>query len=498
LAIIGAVNIGVAADTAPLKSDLGQAAASVQSFGSQIGSLGTVIKGAFAAAIGGAAVAGVMKLAGAAAHATEAANKIEAVFGKQSDEVMKSSRAMADAYGISITEILDKQGQLGSLFSGAGFNANATAKFSQTFASLANDLSRFNDTSFEVAFEKLRAGLSGESEPLKQFGILLNEDAVKAKALELGLAKAGQTLTETAKIQARANIILEKSGPAIGAAAREADGASAKMEAFHGRVENLTVALGETLAPVIGDALGGIGIAIVAMGDAWSAAKESVLSWAGTSVGAMEETSKVINLVEVSVGTLSNAWQVFMTAIKFGQGLVLGLFTAMIDGAAKVARAFDYVHESLTGVSTGIGEEATVLADSLKDSLAELRKEFFAEFKKPWASDAVSDTFAKAHERIKALRQDLVKTPLALPKDVGGKTVMDKAAKSPANPFGGAALFGSQEAASITLRSRYGDRRDGVADSAKKTANNTAQIVAQNREVVRALNNIGAVGVQKI
>jgi len=404
---------------------------------------------------------------------------------------------MADAYGISITEILDKEGQLGSLFSGAGFNAGSTAKFSQVFASLANDLSRFNDVSFEDAFEKLRSGLSGESEPLKAFGILLNEDAVKAKAYELGLAKVGQTLTETAKIQARANIILEKSGSAMGAAAREADGASAKMEAFSGNVSNLAVAVGETLAPVVGDALGGISIAIVATGDAWSAAKEPVLQWAETSVGAMGVTGESVNLVEAAVGTLSNGWQVFTEAIRFGQGVILGAFTAMVDGAAKLAGLFDALHESITGVSTGIGEEAKVLADSLKDSLAELRKGFFDELKKPWASDAVANQFQASRDKLAALRKDLAKTPLVLPTDVGGPGAVAKSSKAPSNPFSGAALLGSQEAASITLRSKYGSQKDTVADSSKKTAANTAKITAQNGELIKAVQNIG-IGVQKI
>ncbi|MDG6746336.1 SDR family NAD(P)-dependent oxidoreductase, partial [Staphylococcus aureus] len=64
-------------------------------------------------------------------------------------------------------------------------------------------------TSFDEAIGKIRSGLSGESEPLRDFGVFLTEAAVKAKALELGMIKVGEELTEQGKIMARAILIQE-------------------------------------------------------------------------------------------------------------------------------------------------------------------------------------------------------------------------------------------------------------------------------------------------
>jgi hypothetical protein len=59
-------------------------------------------------------------------------------------------------------------------------------------AKLAADSMSFFDKDFDVALDKIRAGLSGESEPLRAFGVLLSEDAVKAEALALKLAKSSK------------------------------------------------------------------------------------------------------------------------------------------------------------------------------------------------------------------------------------------------------------------------------------------------------------------
>src|SRR3546814_20116561 len=91
---------------------------------------------------------------------------------------------------------------------------------SQIFAQLAQDLVSFYNVDTETAIQKLRSGLSGESEPLRDFGVFLTEANVKAKALEMGLTGVGDELTEQAKILARYQLVLEATKNAQGDVAR--------------------------------------------------------------------------------------------------------------------------------------------------------------------------------------------------------------------------------------------------------------------------------------
>ena len=82
---------------------------------------------------------------------------------------------------------------------------------SSRMVELAADMASAKNVPLDVALDKIRAGLIGESEPLRTMGVLLSEARVKQEAYSSGLAKTGATLTNTQKVQARMNIILADS-----------------------------------------------------------------------------------------------------------------------------------------------------------------------------------------------------------------------------------------------------------------------------------------------
>ena len=106
---------------------------------------------------------------------------------------------------------------------------------STSLVKLAADLACFNNIDPGEALDKLRSGLVGEAEPLRQVGILLSEDAVQAKALALGLAATARELTEADKVQARYALIMEQRPAAQGDFARTSTGL-ANAHAHHPRL----------------------------------------------------------------------------------------------------------------------------------------------------------------------------------------------------------------------------------------------------------------------
>ena len=122
---------------------------------------------------------------------------------------------------------------------------------SKSMVQLAGDMASFHDQDPTEMLEKLRSGLSGEAEPLRKFGILISEAAVKQKAYQLGIAKTGAELTEAQKVQARYALIMEQSSKAQGDFARTSDSVANKQRTLAAETENTAAAFGQSLLPVM-------------------------------------------------------------------------------------------------------------------------------------------------------------------------------------------------------------------------------------------------------
>lgn len=141
-----------------------------------------------------------------ASDTAESMSKIKVVFGEQSKEVIKWSEKAAESMGLSSQAALEYAGTFGNLFQAFGVTKVKAQEMSTDLVKVAADLASFNNTDIETALIALKSGISGESEPLKQFGIALTEDRIKAEALSAGLVKAN---VNTAKVE-KANIAVAK------------------------------------------------------------------------------------------------------------------------------------------------------------------------------------------------------------------------------------------------------------------------------------------------
>src|SRR4030067_27587 len=88
-----------------------------------------------------------------------------------------------------------------------GMTEQASAGMSMGLVTLAGDLASFNNMAPEEVLEKLRAGLTGETEPLKSLGVNLNQAMIQARALEMGLWDGIGTIDANAKATASYSFI---------------------------------------------------------------------------------------------------------------------------------------------------------------------------------------------------------------------------------------------------------------------------------------------------
>ena len=268
-----------------------------------------------AAGFGVAAVAGLAgKTIMAASDLNETLSKTGVVFGDQTSQVTSYAQQMADKFGLPKTAVLDAASSFGLLGKAAGLSGGSVAKMSTNLAGLAADASSFYNVPLDQALEDFRSGLTGEAEPLRKYGVLINEAAVQTQALAMGIVKPvtntkklaaaqlsareaqqaltkaikehGPTsveaqkaqqkladaqdkvaaaakgsvpqLTEGQKVQARAALITKGLADANGDLSRTQTSVSNRMRELKGRVANAAADFGTKLLPATAAVLGGL------------------------------------------------------------------------------------------------------------------------------------------------------------------------------------------------------------------------------------------------
>jgi hypothetical protein len=114
---------------------------------------------------------------------------------------------------------------------------------------LAADLASFNNTNIEEAIGALRSGLSGETEPLKKYGVVLSDVLLKEKALEMGLYDGKGALDVKSKVQASYALILEQTAIQQGDVARTSEGFANQMKFLKASLSDAATELGVILLP---------------------------------------------------------------------------------------------------------------------------------------------------------------------------------------------------------------------------------------------------------
>jgi hypothetical protein len=203
-----------------------------------------------------AAAAGIFKATQAASTLEESLSKTNAVFNSNASAIIAWSKTSATAFGSSQQAALEAVATYGNLFQAFGLSTNQAAEFSQNIVQLAGDLASFNNVPIEDVFIALRSGLSGETEPLKRFGIALSDQRLRAEAAALGLGEFTGMLPVAIKSQAAYSLILKDSALAQGDYARTSEGLANQQRTLQAEIQNLVAEFGTAFLPVMKQLVG--------------------------------------------------------------------------------------------------------------------------------------------------------------------------------------------------------------------------------------------------
>lgn len=215
---------------------------------SRITDFARVATAAVAGVAAGAAVA-AGKAIQAASDIGEATSKVTVVFGDASAAVFAFAEDAATAFGLSRQAVLDAAGVFGTFGKAAGLTGGDLATFTTDFVALASDLASFNNTTPEEAITAIGAALRGESEPIRRYGVLLDDARLRARALELGIYDGVGSLSAQQKVLAAQAEIFAQTADAQGDFARTSDGLANRTRVLRAQLSNIVVEIGERLLP---------------------------------------------------------------------------------------------------------------------------------------------------------------------------------------------------------------------------------------------------------
>ena len=276
-----------------------------------------------AAALGGLAL-GAKAAVAAASDLGEETSKSEAIFGKTAATVQKFAGEQGAAFGLSKTAALDAANSMAVYGKAAGLTGSELGTFSTDLVKLSGDLASFSNVDVQTAADALKSGLAGESEPLKKFGILMNDATLKATALKMGLIKTTKdALTPQQKVLAANRLIFEQTTDAQGDAARTSGSFANRQRQLTATLENMKAELGTALLPIVEKFAGWL---------------TKVAGFLANNTGLVKAAAAAIGVLAAGVLAANAAVKVWTVTQNLSNG-VTKLFTGSTKGLNAALRA---------------------------------------------------------------------------------------------------------------------------------------------------------------
>lgn len=248
-----------------------------------------------------------------ASDLAEVQNVVDVTFGSATEAINSWSKECLAAYGMNEVSAKRYAGTLGAMFKSSGLAGDAIVDMSKDMVGLAGDMASFYNLDLETAFEKIRSGISGETEPLKQLGINMSVANLEAYALSQGITTAYNEMSQAEQVMLRYNYLMSTTADAQGDFARTQDSYANQTRLLSESWLEFTGVMAEQLLPVL----------------------TTIVSWLNNIVAFLTENADMVSAVLVglatTVGILAVAWVVHAAAqwlaVAANQALIVSLLS---------------------------------------------------------------------------------------------------------------------------------------------------------------------------
>jgi hypothetical protein len=207
-------------------------------------------------AAGVAVAAFAAKSIQAASDLSESTNAVNKSFGEAAEGVLELGESSAESMGLSKAAFNEAAVGFAAFAKGIAGEGGDAAEVVGDLTTRAADFASVMNMDVGPATDIFRSALSGETEPIKKFGIDLSAAAVEAYALSSGLVKSKDEMTEGIKVQARYGLLMQKTSQFAGDFADTSDGLANSTRIAQARITDFQAELGEKLLPVAAQTVG--------------------------------------------------------------------------------------------------------------------------------------------------------------------------------------------------------------------------------------------------
>lgn len=246
---------------------VGDAAQELNRIGAQMTKFTTVpIVGALTAAV---------KTAG---DFSETLSKTSVVFGDMTDTVLGWSENSIKAMGLAQSTALEMAGTYGDMATGMGLAGAEAANMSMNMTQLAADIASFKNKSIGDVNAALTGIFTGETESLKQLGIVMTQTNLEAFALQQGISKSISAMSQAEQVQLRYAYVMAQSSNAQGDFARTGDSLNNQTRKLTETIKQLGAQFGGLLTEKVAKVAGGLQSAAQALSEMDEGSKKTILN----------------------------------------------------------------------------------------------------------------------------------------------------------------------------------------------------------------------------
>ena len=328
MAADGSVIIDTRMDTTGVQNGVSAIKQSFNGLGSAVKKIGLLIGGAFAV---GKLVQFGKECVELGSDLTEVQNVVDVTFTTMSDKVNEFAKNAMTSAGLSETMAKRYVGTFGAMSKSFGFSESQAYDMSTALTQLTGDVASFYNISQDLAYIKLKSVFTGETETLKDLGVVMTQSALDQYALANGYGKTTSAMTEQEKVALRLAFVQDQLSAASGDFVRTSDSWANQVRVMQLQLQSLKATVGQGLINIFTPVL------------------------------------KVINILLGKLATLANAFKSFTELITgkkssgqtSGSGAGLAGTDAIADTADQYGQAAD---------------NAEKLADANKDNAKATKK----------------------------------------------------------------------------------------------------------------------------
>lgn len=294
-----------------------------------------------------------------ASDLTEVQNVVDTTFGKSADVVNSWAKSAAESFGMSELQAKQFNGTMGAMLKSMQLSDDEVLGMSTSLSGLAGDFASFYNLDTQEAFDKIRSGISGETEPLKQLGINMSVANLEAYALSEGISKAYSEMTQAEQATLRYNYLMSASSDSQGDFAKTSDSLANQLRILKLNASDAAAEIGTDLMPMVQD-----GVSMLnGMVDDLSAAYQT-----GGMDGLASEMGNVLGKLVTEITNATPA------IIEASVSVIENLVKSLGDNADTITQAVTVVMtnliEGLTGMLPELIQATMNLAKGLAESIA--------------------------------------------------------------------------------------------------------------------------------